>query len=180
MRWGRRHIRFEWRVSRFGRYAAVSVAATAFAQLGLFLAYGVLRWPVAPAVFFSLAVSVGPAYWLSRRYVWPDTANSRVAVGEATGFFVLALIGSVTTIAMVWLAVRVAGAITSNHLTLSLVANAASIAATGAVWVARYVILDRILFASRTFEDPGDSSTSGALPASLPAVTGTRVGQAYD
>lgn len=180
MRWGRRLVRFEWRVPRFARYAGVSLVATALAQMGLFLAYGVLRWPVAPAVLLSLAVSVGPAYLLSRRYVWPDTANPRAAAGEATGFFVLALTGSVTTIALVWLAVRMAGAITSNHLTLSLVANAASVTATGAAWVARYVVLDRVLFAPRTSADPGNSPASVAMHTSVPPVTATSAGRAYD
>ena len=137
------------RLPRFARYAAVSVTATVLAQGALALAYGVLDWPVLPAVMFSLVVSVGPAYLLSRRYVWPGSGRTRPAAAEAAGFFLVALIGSGTTVVVVWAAVAVAGASTSDHLTLSVVANCASVGATVLVWLARYVVLDRLLFAKR-------------------------------
>jgi putative flippase GtrA len=148
-----------WR-HRFARYAGVSFIATVLAQAGLAFAYAVMRWPVVSAVMFSLAVSVGPAYLMSKRFVWPDTTGSRAAAGEATGFFVIAAIGAATTVAIVWLAVRVAGAGTSDHMTLAFVANVASVAATGLVWAARYVVLDRVLFSKRPSQRPVDSSVS--------------------
>jgi hypothetical protein len=98
---------------------------------------------------FSLVVSVGPAYLLSRRYVWPSTGKPRPAAGEAAGFFVIAFIGAATTMVVVWAAVRVAGASTSDHVTLAVVANLASVVATGLVWLARYIVLDRVLFVRR-------------------------------
>jgi putative flippase GtrA len=168
MSFWRRLLHRQRRLPRFARYAGVSVLATGLAQAGLFLAYGVMGWPIAPAVMFSLAVSVVPAYGLSRRYVWPDTANPRAGWGEATGFFVVAVIGSVTTLVLVWAAVRIAGTMTFDHVTLAFVANGASIAATGAVWIARYLVLNKLLFATR------------GLDTAVPAVT-TRVGvRAYD
>jgi hypothetical protein len=63
----------------------------------------------------------------------------------------------------VWAAVHTAGTTTSDHLTLSLVANCTSIVATGILWVVRYVVLDRLLFAKRTL-DPGVEA-----PSSVPA-----------
>lgn len=168
------------RIPRFARYAGVSLLATGLAQVGLFIGYGVLRWPVASAVSFSLAVSVGPAYLLNRRYVWPDTANSEGAFGEAMGFLLVALLGSLTTLLIVWMAVRTAGIVTSNHVTLSLVANAASILATGAVWLARYVVLDRVLFAPRSSAPDVDLYASVSLGNSVSAVSMTTSDGAYD
>jgi putative flippase GtrA len=139
-------------VPRFARYTGVSLIATALAQVGQAFGYGYMRWPVAPSVLFSLAVSAVPAYLLSRRYVWPDKANPRAAAGEATGFLVVALIGAGITIAVVWAAVQIAGTVTSGHVTLSVVANAANLLSTGLVWVARYFVLDRVLFAQRPIE----------------------------
>jgi putative flippase GtrA len=115
-----------------------------------------MRWPVEPAVMFSLVVSVGPAYLLSRRYVWPDTGKPRPAAGEAAGFFVIAFIGAATTIVVVWAAVWIAGTSTSDHVTLAVVANSASVVATGLMWVARYIVLDRVLFAKRALDRPVD------------------------
>ena len=144
------------RLPRFARYTGVSVVATVLAQVALALTYGVMRWPVEPAVMFSLVVSVGPAYLLSRRYVWPDTGKPRPAAGEAAGFFVIAFIGAATTIVVVWAAVWIAGNSASDHVTLAVVANSASVVATGLMWVARYIVLDRVLFAKRALDRPVD------------------------
>ena len=154
-------VGYERKLPRFARYAGVSVLATVLAQAGLLFAYGVMGWGVAPAVMFSLAVSVIPAYALSRSYVWPDAADPRAGLGEATGFFVVALIGSMITLALVWTAVRTAGAMTSDHVTLTLVATAASVAATGAVWIARYLILNRFLFVQQGVDAQVDGPAVG-------------------
>lgn len=153
---------------RFARYTGVSVAATILAQVGLAFAYGVMSWPVALAVMFSLSVSVAPAYLLSRRYVWPDAARAGAVAGEAAAFFVIALVGAGATVAIVWLAVRVAGAGTSDHITLSLVANCASVAATGLVWIVRYVVLDQVLFSRGAFSLCGAVAGPAETSASVP------------
>ena len=136
---------------RFARYSGVSVMATVLAQAGLALGYGLLRWPVVPSVALSLAVSVGPAYLLCRRYVWPDAGRAGRVSGEAARFFALALVGAGATVLGVWLAlwlaVHLAGTPSSDRAVLALVANAASVSVTGTVWVARFIVLDRALFA---------------------------------
>lgn len=134
---------------RFLRYAGVSIVAFLLAQAGLALGYGVLHWNVPASVILSLAVSVGPAYVLNRRHVWPRTGDAGSLAVEINGFAAIAVVGSVTTIGVVALAETVARAFTSSHLILSVVVNAASIVATAAVWVLRYVVLDRFLFRDR-------------------------------
>lgn len=135
---------------RFIRYAGVSIVAFVLAQLGLALGYGILHWNVPASVVLSLAVSVGPAYALNRRYVWPRTSDGGSLAFEINGFVVIAVIGTVTTIGVVALAETLAHRITDSHLALSLVVNGASIVATGVVWVLRYVVLDRFLFRDRS------------------------------
>ena len=143
---------------RFARYTGVSLVATALAQVGLATAYGVIAWPVVPAVLFSAAVSAGPAYLLSKRYVWPDRRRPGARATEATGFFGAVLVGSFTTIAVVWFAVLLARTGTANHVVLTAVANSASVMTTGLVWVARYFVLDRLLFSRRGLDSPVGSS----------------------
>jgi putative flippase GtrA len=173
-------VHLKERMRRFVRYAGVSILATVLAQIGLFIAFGAWGWPVAPAVIFSLAVSVGPAYVLSRRYVWADTARPRVAVGEATGFVLIALIGSVTTLVVVWLAVRIAGTFTWDHVTLSFVASSASMVSTGVVWVARYAALNRFLFARPASETGTEQLVPASSAGSASAVVTATGGPAYD
>jgi putative flippase GtrA len=129
---------------KFVRYAGVSVIATVVAQAGLAVAYGWLRWPLPAAVVLSLAVSALPALVLSRRYVWRGPGGG--GTGQAGSFLAVAAAGSLATIVLVWLAVHVAQSATSDHSTLTLVANGASIVATGLIWVGRYFVLDRVVF----------------------------------
>jgi putative flippase GtrA len=135
--------------ARITRYTGVSLVTTLLAQAGLALAIWAWSWPVAPAVLFSGAVSAGPAYWLSRKYVWPDGGKVNATAGEASEFFAVALAGSVTSIVVVWSAIQLARLATHDHVALSVTANAASVTSTGLVWMARYLILDRLLFPRR-------------------------------
>jgi putative flippase GtrA len=149
MRYVRTH-----RTSRFARFTGVSLVATVLAQAGLAVGYGVMRWPTLAAVAFAFALSAPPAYLLSRRFVWRDPGRTGPRTGEAVGFLAVALVGSLCSLVSVRLAVWVAGFVTSEHVTLSLVANVASLLATGLVWVARYFVLDRFLFVKHSFVEP--------------------------
>ena len=142
------------RMSRFARFTGVSLVATVLAQAGLAVGYGVMSWPTLAAVGFAFVVSAPPAYLLSRRYVWGDPARTGPRTAEAVGFLTVALVGSLCSLVSVWLAVWAADFVTSDHVTLSLVANVASLVATGLVWVARYFVLDRFLFVKRSFSEP--------------------------
>jgi putative flippase GtrA len=142
------------RMPRFARFTGVSLVATVLAQAGLGVSYGVMRWSTPAAVAFAFAVSAPPAYLLSKRFVWRDPGRTGPRPGEAAGFLAIALVGSLCSLVSVWLAVWVAGFATSDHVTLSLVANVASLVATGLVWVARYFVLDRFLFVKRSLGEP--------------------------
>jgi putative flippase GtrA len=127
------------------------------AQVALAVAYGVLRWPVVPAVLFSFAASVVPAYALSQRWVWGTAQSRDPNPAEAAKFVTVAFVGACTAIVIVWTAVTVARLATDDHLTLSVVANAASLFATGIVWVARYYVLNRYVFGAGVFQTSPDA-----------------------
>jgi putative flippase GtrA len=139
---------------RFARFTGVSLVATALAQAGLAVSYGVMRWPTTVAIAFAFAVSTPLAYLLSRRYVWIDPSRTGPRRAEAAGFFAIALAGSLCSLISVWVAVWAADLVTSDRVTLSLIANVASLVATGLVWVARYFVLDRFLFVNHPLGEP--------------------------
>jgi len=153
---------------RPARFLGVSVVSGILAQAGLLLAYGVFGWTTTAASLFSLAVSVGPSYWGSRTYVWPDSANSRRR--EGISFVLTAVLGTAAAIVLTAAAAAVALLITSDRALLSLWVSAGSVLATVVVWLARYLLLDRLVFPRAT--PPGDvaagqhalSSGSGAAP----------------
>lgn len=139
---------------RFIRYAGASIIAFVLAQVGLAVGYGLFRWGVPASVVLSLAVSVGPAYLMNRRYVWPHPGDGSSRVSEVNGFVAVAVIGTLTTIVVVAVAESLARHLTHDHLTLTAIVNVASILATGIVWILRYVVLDRFVFPNRGVHAP--------------------------
>lgn len=132
---------------RLLRYSGVSIVAFLLAQVGLFVAYGLVGWSIVPAVLFSMAVSAVPAYFLSRIFVWPDAGADQANVTEGSLFLVVAVVGSLVAILVTAGAEHVARGHTSHHATLTAVVNLASIVATVFVWLVRYTVLDRLVFA---------------------------------
>jgi putative flippase GtrA len=134
------------RLQRVGRYGGASVAAAVLAQAGLAVGYGLLRWSSTEAVALSLAVSVLPAYWINRRYVWPEREGGTAPV---LSFVVLAIAGSGLTAGTTWIVAAIARNAGSDHPTLTLIVNATALATTVLVWAARFVIFDRLVFVAR-------------------------------
>jgi putative flippase GtrA len=124
------------------------VLCGALAQAGLVLAYAGFGWETSAAVLFSLAVSVGPSYWGSRAYVWSGLSRHRRRA-EATGFIAVAVVGSVTAMALTHLTHQVGQLFSADRAVLAVWVSAGSVLATVVVWLTRYVVLDRFLFAPR-------------------------------
>ena len=130
---------------RPARYVVVSLLAGALAQGGLALAYGVFGWGTAAATLLSLAVSIGPSYWGSRTYIWAGR-GSRQRRREATAFAVVAVVGSLTAIALTALAELVGSFLTEDRSLLTGWVCGGSVVATALVWITRYAVLDRLIF----------------------------------
>jgi len=134
------------RLQRVGRYGGASLVAAALAQVGLAVGYGLLRWSSTAAVALSLAVSVLPAYWINRRYVWPERSGGTAPV---LSFVVLAIAGSCVTAGTTWIAEGIGRDVGSDHATLTLIVNATALLTTVVVWAARFIAFDRLVFVAR-------------------------------
>lgn len=135
-------------VRRPARYALVSLLCGALAQAGLVLAYAGFGWGTSAAVLFSLAVSVGPSYWGCRTYVWSGRSPLRRRI-EATGFVTIAAAGSATAMLLTHLTHELGQLVSADRSVLAVWVSAGSLLATVVVWLTRYVVLDRLLFAGR-------------------------------
>ena len=82
-------------------------------------------------------VSTIPAYLLSRYWVWQQRGSNSVR-SELAPFWILALVGLVFSTLCVWLA----GFFTESTLALI----AVNFCAYGVVWVAKYVVLERMMW----------------------------------
>ena len=84
-------------------------------------------------------VSTGPAYVLSRYWVWQQTGANSVRA-EIVPFWILAFIG----LACSSVAVAIAGAYTDDTLIIVSV----NFTTYGVVWVAKYLVLDNVMWGS--------------------------------
>ena len=149
---------------KLARYASVSAVATAVSLtiLGVLVASGA----ASPGWANVVATGVGtvPSFELNRRWVWGKRGR-RSCWREVGPFCALSFLG----LALSTIAVNAA----SNWATgaglgvgaRTVVAEAANVATFATLWVAQYVILDRVLFRAR--RDRGDGTPSQS-PAALP------------
>ena len=119
------------------RYAMVSVVAVVVSQLVLLLTKGVLGW--SPVLSNVTAVMIGsiPSYVLNRAWVWGKSGKNHFW-REVVPFWALALLGLAFSTLLV--------AIASDWNNATWVVSAANLVAFGILWVAKYLLLDALLF----------------------------------
>lgn len=126
-----------------GRYLAVSVINTLNSQALLFLANSIWNWSGGIANAFSATVASVPAYLMSRAWVWEKRGNHSVR-SEVVPFWVITVVGLVVSTVAAELAGRRFGA--------GLLVNVASFGAYFFVWIAKFVLLEK-LFGSASEKD---------------------------
>ena len=137
------------------KFLAVSAFNVLFGQSLLFLANVVFGWGFVASNVFAVAISAVPAYILSRYWVWQKTGKNHF-MKEVVPFWSLAFLGLVLSTALV--------AVAENYSDSTLVLMGTNLAAFGVVWVAKFFILDRILFKQELLtDDPLDAFVDGAL-----------------
>ncbi len=121
------------------RFGAVSSAFNVvFGQVLLFGAQTVIGWSAVPSNVFSVGVGTIPAYLLSRYWVWQKRGKNHF-LREVVPFWTLAFLGFVVSTAAVWY-------VENQWDPHPLVINATNLTAFGVVWVAKFFVLDRVLF----------------------------------
>ena len=103
----------------------------------LAVCHGVLGWPAVGANLAAWMVGTGPAYLLSRAWVWQRSGPHRLG-GEVVTFWIMALAGLALSSSAVAIIELLAD---STVLVL-----AANLGAYGSVWVAKYIFLDRVMW----------------------------------
>lgn len=132
-------------VPKLLRYAAVSAIATSVSLtiLGVLVASGTASpgW----ANIVATAAGTVPSFELNRRWVWGKKGRRAVAA-EIGPFCVLSFTGLALSTLAVTAASGWAAAAGYGVGTRTAVAEAANVAAFGTLWVAQYLVLDRLLF----------------------------------
>lgn len=119
------------------RYAMVSVVAVAVSQLVLLTTNGLLGWSAVTSNLTAVMIGSIPSYLLNRAWVWGKKGKNHLW-REVVPFWALALLGLGFSTLLV--------AIAHSWNEATWVVSAANLAAFGILWVAKYLLLDAILF----------------------------------
>ncbi|MEY2404710.1 MAG: hypothetical protein QOD38_2261 [Acidimicrobiaceae bacterium] len=132
-------------VQKFWKYCMTSVVGVVMGQSLLYLFASVLDWPGVAANVTAVAISTLPTYYLSRAWVWQKRGKSSLRA-EVVPFWVMTFLGLLlSSLCVYWFERQWPG-----H---PLLVNAGNIVGFGVLWVAKFFILDRVLFAV-THEQP--------------------------
>lgn len=119
------------------RYCGVSACNVVLGQGLLALFYSVLDWRAWVANLAAVAISAGPAYWMSRYWVW-EQSGAHDVTREIAPFWGMALLG----LAISTGTTAFADARWGSGVAVQL----ASIAAFGMVWVLKFFVLEHVLW----------------------------------
>ena len=119
------------------KYSMVSVVAVLCSQTVLVICSAGLGWDPVPSNTTAVAVSSVPSYLLNRAWVW-GKRGSHSFLREVVPFWVFAFVGLGFSTLLVHLATQWSEA--------TIVLSAANLTAFGILWVAKYLVLDQLLF----------------------------------
>ena len=121
------------------RYAGVSVVGVTVGQTLLFLFYEVFGWNAVAANTTAVTLGTIPSYVLNRAWVWKkDSPHSLTR--EIVPFWGMAFLGLLLSGVLVYFV--------EQRWDSWVLINGANFVAFGALWVVKYVVLDRVLFAA--------------------------------
>ena len=117
------------------RYLGVSVVNVFNHQIVLFIANTIWGWSAGWSNVFAACVAAGPAYLLSRAWVWEVTGKHDLRK-EVLPFWILAVVGLVVSTASAAAAGKTFGD--------GILVNLGSLVGYFVVWVGKFVLLGRI------------------------------------
>jgi putative flippase GtrA len=124
-------------VRKLVRYSGASLAGTVVGQGSLLFFTAGLDWPGVPANLASVTLGAVPNYLINRYWTWQKSGPNRLAT-EVLPFWIMTLLGLLVSTAFVAYADHRWG--TPGAILL------ASMSGFALLWVAKFFVLDRLLF----------------------------------
>lgn len=128
------------------RYSATSAICVVISTVILTVLVGILHWDAFGASLTATTISTIPSYELNRKWAWGKTGKGHLWK-EVVPFWTLAFIGLAFS---TWASV-VAESFSKHHhlshLVHTTVVTGAFIGAFGVLWIGKFIIFNKILFA---------------------------------
>lgn len=144
------------------KYSAVSVINVVLGQSLLFGFHTIAEIEATTSNVLAVCISAGPAYYLSRAWVWGKRGKSHLTK-EILPFWGFALAGLLLST----VAVAVGTGISDNKL----IPNLCNLAAFGIIWVVKFFVLDAVIFGPHQHHPVLDADEAAAAEGT-PVVYG--------
>lgn len=144
------------RAKLWGRYTAASVIAGVISELVFLVAYWFEAAPVVASVVAFVAGAV-PNYLMNRRWAWRRTGTPH-PVRETLPYVVIIVSTALVAILATTLADRWVAAHVGSHGLQVILVGAAFLGTYGAMFVLKFVLFDRLIFAGRRTGTPEPTS----------------------
>ena len=133
------------RADKLLRYSGASVVGVILTQALLVLTRGVLNWEAELSNLVAVMVTSVPVFYLNKRWVWGKAgpAEMRREVLPFWGFTLLGLVVSTVLVTVV-----------DNYTDRTWPVLLANIGGFGLVWVAKFLVLDAVVFGLVDEEEP--------------------------
>jgi putative flippase GtrA len=144
---------------KFFRYVVVSMISFVVGLTILGVCKGLIRWSAFTSNMASTAVATGPAYVLNRRWAWGKSGKSHLWK-EVVPFWVLAFVGLAFSTYWAVFAEHLTKHL--NHLQQTAAVEGAVILAYGVLWIGKFMIINKLLFAGHPDDiEPAIDGRSG-------------------
>ena len=125
-------------VAKLVRYSSASVAGTVTTQVGLVIFVVLLDWDAVPSNLCATTIGAVPNYLINRAWTW-NKSDPHSFSREVLPFWVMTLLGLALSTVLVALA---ADRWPDSFLVVAL----ANVSGFGLLWVAKYLVLEKVLF----------------------------------
>jgi putative flippase GtrA len=146
---------------KFAKYAFASVISVIITQVILFFCFYALRMSGGKSAFIASSIAAVPSFYLNRNWVWGKSGRSHLRK-EVLPFWVMVVIGLVFSSLAGRYADVLGRDLTDSHFLRSVIVTGSNIGAFGILWILKYIIFNRILFAHHPEDmDPALDGRSG-------------------
>jgi len=125
-------------VQKWFKYSMTSVVGVILGQSLIFLFASIVKMGWGWANLWAVVLSTIPTYYMTRSWVWSKSGKSSL-YAEVIPFWVLTFLGLGLSTLFVWIFHR-------SWPDNKLLVNVGNISGFGVLWVAKFFILDRLLF----------------------------------
>jgi putative flippase GtrA len=138
---------------KFFRYSVASAVAVVVSLVCLVFFNGVLDMRAWVSSVLATAIATVPNYYMNRKWAWGKSGKSHV-MKEVLPFWVIAFIGLLFSTVCVNYMEHVAQSHHFGHLVKTLSVAVVYFGAFGVLWVAKFIVFNKILFVHREQDLP--------------------------